>query len=88
MAAHYDNQRVALLLLDQGASPHSAAKVHMHSPTHRGWVAGLTLPCCLPLKSSVAIDLTQSHLKSHNVLFVTLLPCTNHICGGSLRLKS
>lgn len=27
VAAHYDNQRVALLLLDQGASPHSAAKV-------------------------------------------------------------
>ena len=27
VAAHYDNQRVALLLLDQGASPHAAAKV-------------------------------------------------------------
>ncbi len=59
MAAHYDNQRVALLLLDKGASPHSAAKVHTHSPAHRGWVAGLTLPCCMSLKSSVAIiDLT------------------------------
>lgn len=27
VAAHYDNQKVALLLLDQGASPHAAAKV-------------------------------------------------------------
>lgn len=38
VAAHYDNQRVALLLLDQGASPHSAAKVstpnHTDSDSH------------------------------------------------------
>lgn len=27
VAAHYDNQKVALLLLNQGASPHVAAKV-------------------------------------------------------------
>lgn len=27
VAAHYDNQKVALLLLNQGASPHAAAKV-------------------------------------------------------------
>lgn len=27
VAAHYDNQKVALLLLKQGASPHAAAKV-------------------------------------------------------------
>lgn len=27
VAAHYDNQDVALLLLDKGASPHSTAKV-------------------------------------------------------------
>lgn len=33
---HYDNQKVALLLLDQGASPHAAAKVPVtdHPPTH------------------------------------------------------
>lgn len=27
MAAHYDNQKVALLLLEKGASPHATAKV-------------------------------------------------------------
>lgn len=27
VAAHYDNQNVALLLLDKGASPHTMAKV-------------------------------------------------------------
>lgn len=27
VAAHYDNQDVALLLLDKGASPHATAKV-------------------------------------------------------------
>lgn len=27
VAAHYDNQKVALLLLDKGASPHTMAKV-------------------------------------------------------------
>lgn len=27
VAAHYDNQEVALLLLDKGASPHATAKV-------------------------------------------------------------
>lgn len=27
VAAHYDNQAVALLLLDKGASPHAVAKV-------------------------------------------------------------
>lgn len=35
VAAHYDNQRVALLLLDQGASPHAAAKVSAQYHTHR-----------------------------------------------------
>lgn len=29
VAAHYDNQRVALLLLDKGASPHTTAKVRV-----------------------------------------------------------
>ena len=29
VAAHYDNQKVALLLLNQGASPHAAAKVRI-----------------------------------------------------------
>jgi len=29
VAAHYDNQKVALLLLNQGASPHAAAKVRV-----------------------------------------------------------
>lgn len=29
VAAHYDNQKVALLLLDQGASPHAPAKVRV-----------------------------------------------------------
>lgn len=31
VAAHYDNQKVALLLLDKGASPHTMAKVRIHS---------------------------------------------------------
>lgn len=42
VAAHYDNQRVALLLLDQGASPHSAAKVPTH--THLTQRCALTPP--------------------------------------------
>lgn len=29
VAAHYDNQKVALLLLDKGASPHTMAKVRL-----------------------------------------------------------
>uniref|UniRef100_A0A286XZN2 Ankyrin 3 n=1 Tax=Cavia porcellus TaxID=10141 RepID=A0A286XZN2_CAVPO len=33
VAAHYDNQKVALLLLDQGASPHAAAK-NGYTPLH------------------------------------------------------
>lgn len=30
VAAHYDNQKVALLLLEKGASPHATAKVRPH----------------------------------------------------------
>ena len=30
IAAHYDNVEVAMLLLDQGASPHTAAQVCYH----------------------------------------------------------
>uniref|UniRef100_A0A670IRX5 Ankyrin 3 n=1 Tax=Podarcis muralis TaxID=64176 RepID=A0A670IRX5_PODMU len=33
VAAHYDNQKVALLLLDQGASPHASAK-NGYTPLH------------------------------------------------------
>lgn len=33
VAAHYDHQPVALLLLDKGASPHAAAK-NGHTPLH------------------------------------------------------
>ena len=43
VAAHYDNQPVALLLLDKGASPHATAKVgppHTHSAC---WGTGLHL---------------------------------------------
>lgn len=37
VAAHYDNQKVALLLLNQGASPHAAAKVreYRHALMHQ-----------------------------------------------------
>ena len=33
MAAHYDHQNVALLLLDKGASPHASAK-NGYTPLH------------------------------------------------------
>lgn len=39
VAAHYDNQKVALLLLEKGASPHATAKVRTARgcrPTHAG----------------------------------------------------
>lgn len=29
VAAHYDNQQVAMMLLDKGASPHATAKVQI-----------------------------------------------------------
>lgn len=47
VAAHYDNQKVALLLLNQGASPHAAAKVReygralMHQCTETSLSAAL-----------------------------------------------
>lgn len=42
MAAHYDNQKVALLLLEKGASPHATAKVssRLLPPPTRGDPAG------------------------------------------------
>lgn len=40
VAAHYDNQKVALLLLEKGASPHATAKVRTagrsETPRHVG----------------------------------------------------
>lgn len=33
VASHYDNQNVALLLLENGASPHATAK-NGHTPLH------------------------------------------------------
>ena len=36
VAAHYDNQEVALLLLEKGASPHATAKVRAQEGCHRG----------------------------------------------------
>lgn len=42
VAAHYDNQKVALLLLNQGASPHAAAKVRAsQSAPHRMFINAL-----------------------------------------------
>ena len=54
VAAHYDNQPVALLLLDKGASPHATAKVgppHTHSTC---WWKGLHLPREIFLKNHIA----------------------------------
>lgn len=38
VAAHYDNQKVALLLLNQGASPHAAAKVRVNQTVSGGQI--------------------------------------------------
>lgn len=64
MAAHYDNQDVALLLLDKGASPHSTAKVGQRVLKkkstswflHGAFDVALILWCTHPLFLSVPHD--------------------------------
>jgi len=40
VAAHYDNQKVALLLLEKGASPHATAKVSSCPTPEETWPEG------------------------------------------------
>jgi len=55
VAAHYDNQKVALLLLNQGASPHAAAKVRANAPH-----------CTDAPKTSLSLSLSFTHTLSHS----------------------
>lgn len=59
VAAHYDNQKVALLLLNQGASPHAAAKV---SISQSGYIECSLMHLCTKTPLSLSLAQGESRL--------------------------
>uniref|UniRef100_A0A8C2A715 Ankyrin 3 n=1 Tax=Cyprinus carpio TaxID=7962 RepID=A0A8C2A715_CYPCA len=80
VAAHYDNQKVALLLLDQGASPHAAAKngytpLHIAAKKNQMEIATTLLEYGADTNATTRQGISPLHLAAQegNVDMVTLL---------------